>query len=87
MVNRVKGRFYFPVWPRNRLISAGLEPAPSHTKKSCIALNYRQFTININIKIIKLVSVLLALAFCPSGLEKLLLILEFMILISAESCL
>ena len=28
----------FPVWLRNRLISAGLESVHSHTKKSCIAI-------------------------------------------------
>ena len=33
-----------PVWLRNRLISAGLEPVPSHTEKACIASYYRQFS-------------------------------------------
>ena len=44
----------------------------SQTEKSCIASNYRQFSTNIKIKIIKL---------------KLVLILKVFILISAESCL
>ena len=37
-------------------VSAGLEPILSHTKKSCVALApfYRQFSTNINIKIIRL---------------------------------
>ena len=30
---------HFPVWLRNRLISAGLEPVLSHTEKSYILLN------------------------------------------------
>ena len=62
----------FPVWFRNRLLSAGLEPVLNQTEKSCIASNYRQFSTNIKIKIIKLIPVL---------------ILKFFILISAESCL
>ena len=33
----------FPVWLRNRLLSAGLEPVLSQTEKACIASNYRQF--------------------------------------------
>ena len=41
---------FFPVWHQNRLISAGLEPILSHTEKLCIASNYRQFSMNINIK-------------------------------------
>ena len=45
---------YFPVWLRNRLLSAGLEPVLSQTEKACIASNYRQFSTNIKIKIIKL---------------------------------
>ncbi len=47
----------------------------SQTEKACIASNYRQFSTNIKIKIIKLT------------LTKLVLILKFFILISAESCL
>ena len=31
----------FPEWLRNRLISAGLDPVPSHNEKSHIALYYR----------------------------------------------
>ncbi len=44
----------FPVWLRNRLLSAGLEPVLSQTEKACIEPNYRQFSTNIKIKIIKL---------------------------------
>ena len=33
----------FPVWLRNRLLSAGLELVLSQTEKACIASNYRQF--------------------------------------------
>ena len=33
----------FPVWLRNRLISAGLEPVLIHTEKLCIASYYIQF--------------------------------------------
>ena len=50
----------FPVWLRNQLLSAGLEPVLSQTEKSCISYNYRQFSTNFNIKIIKLITVLLA---------------------------
>ena len=31
-------------------LSAGLEPVDSHTEKSCVASNYRQFSTNIKIK-------------------------------------
>ena len=61
---------YFPVWLRNRLISAGLEPVLRLTEKSCIASNYRQFFTNIEIKIIKVIPVLFGRAFGPSGLTK-----------------
>ncbi len=44
----------FPVWLRNRLLSAGLAPVLNQTEKSCIASNYRQFSTNIKRKIIKL---------------------------------
>ena len=50
----------FPVWFRNRLLSAGLEPVLNQTEKSCIASNYRQFSTNIKIKFIKLIPVLSA---------------------------
>ncbi len=43
---------HIPVWLRNRLISTGLEPVLSHTKKSCIASNYRQFSTNIKIPVL-----------------------------------
>ena len=39
--------FFPPIWLRNRLISAGLEPVLSHTKKICKAAYYRQFSMNI----------------------------------------
>ena len=57
--------YFFPVWLRNRLKSAGLEPVLSYTKKAGIALYYRYFFTNIKIKIIKLLPVLLANAFGP----------------------
>ncbi len=44
----------FPVWLRSRLLSAVLEPVFSQTEKSCITLNYRQFSRNIKIKIKKI---------------------------------
>ena len=43
------GRTYgkhIPVLLRNRIISGGLEPVLSHTEKSCIATNCRQFSTN-----------------------------------------
>ena len=49
-------------------ISAGLDPVLSHTEKSYIVLFYRQFSTNIKIKIIRLIPVVLAWAFAPSGL-------------------
>ena len=55
---------FFPLWLRNRLMSAGLEPVFSHTEKSCIALYYRQFFTNIKMKIIKLIPVCCS-GFCP----------------------
>ena len=42
-------------WLRNQLISARLEPVP---RKSCVASYYRQFPMNIKIKITKLIPVL-----------------------------
>ena len=45
---------WFPVWLRNRMISAELEPVLSYTEKLCIASYYRQFFTNIKVKIIKL---------------------------------
>ncbi len=48
---------------------------------------YRQFSMNIKIKITKLILVLLARALGSSGLTKLVLILYIFILISAESSL
>ena len=38
---------FIPVWLRNRLISAGLEPVLSHTEKLCIVSYYIQFSSNI----------------------------------------
>ncbi len=37
---------FFPVWLRNPIISAGLELVLTHTKKSCIASYYKQFSTN-----------------------------------------
>ncbi len=61
----------FPVWLRNRLLSAGLEPVLTQTEKLCIASDYKQYSTNIKIKIIKLTTVLSAWAFGPAGLTKL----------------
>ena len=58
---------FFPVWLRNRLISAGLEPVVSYIQKSYIASYYRQFSTNTK-KIIKLIPILLDLAFGVSEL-------------------
>ena len=55
---------------RKRLISDGLEPVLRYTERSCTASNYRQFSTNINIKIVKLLPVSLA-----RTLKKLVLIL------------
>ena len=46
--------------PITDLLSAGLEPVLSQTEKLCIASNYRQFSTNIKIKIIRLIPVLLS---------------------------
>ena len=40
----------FPVWPRNLLVSAGLEPVVSLTEKLCIVLDYRLFSSNYKLK-------------------------------------
>ena len=66
----------FPVWPRNRLITAGLEPVLNYTEKLCIASFYRQYSTNIKLKIIKLKPVLIAMAFGHAGLRKLVLNLK-----------
>ena len=50
----------FPVWLRNRSISAGLEPVLSYTEKSCIE-SYTMFH-EYKIKIINLIPLLLARA-------------------------
>ncbi len=46
----------FPVWLRNRLLSAGLEPFLSQIEKACIlySIELQTFSTNIKIKIIKL---------------------------------
>ena len=36
-----------PVWLRNRMISAGLEPVPSYTEKLCITLYLKKIATNI----------------------------------------
>ena len=46
----------------------GLEPGLGHYEKSCLSMNFRQFTTNIKIKIIP---VLLALAIGTDALTKL----------------
>ena len=68
-----------------RLIRNGSRPY----WKSCIASYYRQRSTNIKRKIMKLKPVMLSRAFGPSRLTKkvLLLILEFILSISTESCL
>ena len=60
---------YFPVWLRNRLLSAGLELVLGQIEKSCIVSNYRQFSTNIKIKIIKLIPDFLARVFGSSVLK------------------
>ncbi len=61
----------FPVWLWNRLLPAGLEPVLiSQTEKSCIASNYRQFSTNIKIKIIKLIPVFLSPGLWPLRANK-----------------
>ena len=37
------------VWLRNRFISAGLEPVPCHTEKSCIGPQYTHFFNNVKL--------------------------------------
>ncbi len=49
IIFKSKKWIYFPVWLRNQLLSAGLEPVLSQTENSCIASNYRQFSKNIKI--------------------------------------
>ena len=73
------------VWLRNRLISAGLEPILSHTEKACIASYYRLFPTNNEIKIIKLLSVLLAWVLGPIWANKTSFNLIIFILIASES--
>ena len=51
-------KFIIPVWLRNRVISAGLETALSHTEKSFIVTHYKQFSTNDEIKS-KILTVLL----------------------------
>ena len=51
--------FEIPVWLRNRSLSAGLEQVLSHSEKSCIASYYRQFSMNIKIKMALLIFKLL----------------------------
>ena len=52
----------FPVWLRNRLISAVLETVLRHTEKSCLALYYRYF-----LKIIELIPNIIFLYFNIRG--------------------
>ena len=57
------GEKVFPVWLRNRLSSAGLEPVLIDTEKSCIVSYYNQFSKNKKCSIMILKPVLLARAF------------------------
>ena len=81
-----KGK-YFTVWLRNRLISRGLKSVHSQTEKSSIATYNRQFPTVIEIKIIKLIAVLLLWAFGLVWLSKRGIILWFSLLLSAQNCL
>ena len=65
--------YYLSGWLRNRLILAGLELVFSHTEKSCIASQYRQFSTNN--KILKIIR--FKQAFGTSGLTKLVSISYF----------
>ncbi len=56
----------FPVWLRNRLLSAELEKVHSQTKNRCIASKFRQFSTNVKIKLMRLIPALLARTFGPS---------------------
>ena len=62
----------FTVWLRNRLIFAGLKLVLSHTEiyVVCIASYYRQFSTNVEIKILKLKPVFLDRAFGYAGLRQ-----------------
>ena len=77
----------FPVWLRNRLLSAGLEPVLSQTEKACIASNYRQFSTNIKIIIIKLKPSFVSPGLRPRAADKTGFNLKIFLLMSAESCL
>ena len=48
-----QGLIFFKEWLRNLSLSAGLDPVLSHTEKLCIASYYRQFSMNIKVKMIK----------------------------------
>ena len=63
--------------PLKALVAVFMGAAVSFSKKSCIVSYYRQLFINIKIKIIKFNLVLLAWAFIPSGLTKLVGVLLF----------
>ena len=65
----------FPVWLRNRLIWVGLDMVLFQTAKSSIASDCRKFFTNVKIKTLVLIPVLLARAFGPAGVTKLVLIL------------
>ena len=76
----------FPVWLRNRLISARLEPVLSHTETLCITSHYIQFSTNIKMYNYKIITSFVSTCL-SSGLTKLVLISKLYICISAESCL
>ena len=46
---------YFQYGFETYILSVWLEPVLSHTEKSWITLNYKQFSMNIKIEIIKLI--------------------------------
>ena len=75
----------FPVWPRNQLISAGLERVLSHTEKSCFVSYY--ISMNIKNTIITLKPVLLARSFGIFGGNKTGFNLKIVHFLSVESCL
>ena len=54
---------HFLEWLQSRLIYAWLELVLKHTEKLCIVSKYRQIYTNIRIKIIKLITALLARTF------------------------
>ena len=60
----------FPVWLRNRLLSAGLKPVLSQTEQSCIASNSRQFLYEYQNKTQKINTSLVSPGRRPHGANK-----------------